>query len=681
MAAHSPDDADLTFHQHGGRGAKAATEAIRASLSDVWQRDLDLLRQELDARLGALETMVRDSDLAPPIERLVQELSGVAARQAEEAADRARFDAKQAAGEQLAAVRAEAQAKLDQAHADQAALLQTIDALQAQTEAAVSAAQAEVHATQEGLTAARHQAMTARQEVQERTAELEATARRLEVREEACARAEQALTDSEACLAAETRERTALAASLDAAHHATAAARAEADASLADNARLREAIETLQGRLREAAVAQQMEVEAVRAELTAAVEDAQIEHASLSEALTAARQDVSAARQEVQDRTVGLETAEQRLREVEEAHARAQQALADSEARLAAEARDKADLATALESARHAAAVASSDIDASRAELAHANARIEVFQEQLAARRPDVEVLDRLHRSLQAFVGLTDIHDVLTTYLKEFEGAFDRVALFVVRENRLEGWDSVGFEPTTNVRNLIIPFTVDSPLTRAASGRTSIVIEDEADEPTPGLLGHDTYGAVSIPIVTDRGHLAVAHAEMARRLQPDSRRLELHAADILAEHVMGLLTHLERAAATATAASSVETSATGESMSAPAYPGPARAAQRVRMSDRVDVVIDGAAAELVDMSNLGAQVTCARTIRPNRQVRMLIPEVGPTALCCGHVMWALFELAPDGGRYRAGLKFTRVDTTAVEAFLSQQVANRQRTSA
>jgi hypothetical protein len=96
------------------------------------------------------------------------------------------------------------------------------------------------------------------------------------------------------------------------------------------------------------------------------------------------------------------------------------------------------------------------------------------------------------------------------TFLEQLEATFDRVALFVVRENRLEGWQSVGFEPTTDVSNLIIPFTVDSPLTRAASGRTSIMIDGHADEPTLGLLGHETYGAMAIPIVTEQGHVAIA---------------------------------------------------------------------------------------------------------------------------------------------------------------------------
>jgi hypothetical protein len=99
------------------------------------------------------------------------------------------------------------------------------------------------------------------------------------------------------------------------------------------------------------------------------------------------------------------------------------------------------------------------------------------------------------------------------------------------------------------------------------------------------------------------------------------------------------------------------------------------------MFDRVEVVIDGTSAQLVDISSLGAQVICARTIRPNRQIRMVIPQEGQNTLCSGHVMWSLFEVAADGGRYRAGLKFTSIDTTAVEAFLNQRVATQQRTSA
>ena len=226
----------------------------------------------------------------------------------------------------------------------------------------------------------------------------------------------------------------------------------------------------------------------------------------------------------------------------------------------------------------------------------------------------------------QAFAGLTQTRDVPATFLEQLEPTFDRVALFVVRENRLEGWQSAGFEPTTDISNLIIPFTVDSPLTRAASGRTSIMIDGEADEPTPGLLGHETYGAMAIPIATEHGPVAIVYAELARHLHPDSRLIGLQLAEILAEHVMGLLTHLQRSSAPAAVASGVKAADTEQSMAAStsrtvptipeAYPGPARAAERVRMCDHVEVVIDGDAAQLIDISSLGAQVTCARQSGP-----------------------------------------------------------------
>ena len=662
MTTNSPHDSDVTFHQHAEREAKAAAEAIQASLSEAWRRDLHALRGEFDARLAAFQPAVGDSDAATAIERLVDELSGAATRQAEEAAAWARSEAKQAADEQLARTQATAQSQLEQARAHQASLLQRIETLQAQTQVATSVARAEVHAIRTELTAAQNDAVAAHQEAQERTARL----------------------------ATEADERTALAASLEAAHQAITVARAETEASQADNVSLRRAIEAFHEQLREATVAQ-IEAQAVRAELTATVEDARVRHTTLSALLAAAQQDVATAQQEVQERTIRFETTEEHLQAVETAYGCVQAALADSEAQLVAEARDRAVLVSALKAARQTATVASTDVTASRAELAEATAHLAALQQQLAAQRLDATPLARLRRSLQAFAGLTQTRDVLVTFLEQLEPAFDRVALFVVRENRVEGWQSVGFEPTTDVSNLIIPFTVDSPLTSAASGRTSIMIDGRTDEPTPGLLGHETYGAMAIPIATEQGRVAIAYVELARRLQPENRLIRLQMAEILAEHVMGVLTHLQRSSAPAAVASGVKAADTEQSMAAStsrtaptiavAYPGPARAAERVRMFDRVEVVIDGAAAQLVDISSLGAQVTCARTIRPNRQVRIVIPQEGQNTLCCGHVMWALFEVAPEGGRYRAGLKFTSVDTTAVEAFLSQRVAHQQRTSA
>ena len=76
---------------------------------------------------------------------------------------------------------------------------------------------------------------------------------------------------------------------------------------------------------------------------------------------------------------------------------------------------------------------------------------------------------------------------------------------------------------------------------------------------------------------------------------------------------------------------------------------------------------------LVDLSSLGAQVLSSSVIRPRQRVRMLLPRKEGTFLCKGRVVWAAFELSSAHGtpQYRAGVKFTDVDASVVEAFLVQ----------
>jgi hypothetical protein len=88
-----------------------------------------------------------------------------------------------------------------------------------------------------------------------------------------------------------------------------------------------------------------------------------------------------------------------------------------------------------------------------------------------------------------------------------------------------------------------------------------------------------------------------------------------------------------------------------------------RRVPRVRIRSGVGVHIDGAPAELVDLSTMGAQVVSATVLKPNQRVRVLVPVETETTRAVGTVAWATFEL-PKGTtepRYRAGLAFSISD--------------------
>ena len=560
----------MTFHRDAERQANAAVDSLLNSVSDALRRELDAVRAEFDARLAALQPPLGKPEHISLIERLVEDLSGAAAREAEQAALRATRDAEQAAELQLATAQTAAQAQLEQERANNDALRRTIEELQAQTQEVASTAQAEI--------------------------------------------------------------------------------------------------------------------QAIRATLTAALDEARETHANLSASSTVAQQDAAASRADLQERTAQLEATEQRLQVVEEAHARTQQTLAASVAQLACEMGDRTALVDSLEAAQQAATEARAEADACRAELCDANAHAQTLQQQLAVQGSDAAPLARLRRSLRAFTELTRAKDVLETFVEQLAREFDRVALFTVRENRLEGWRSVGFEPTTDVSNVVIPLAIKSPLTRAASEAVSLMVESGPDGPKAGLLGHDTHCVIAIPIVTKEGVVAVAYAEMARASPVESRRVGLQIAEILVECVMESFTKVHGPLSMPGVESAATAVGRGNSVCAPtilqpSYPGPARGVDRVHVPETLEVLVDGGPARLVDISTVGAQVLCMKPIRPNHLVRMLLPREDQAVLCHGRVVWAVYEMVPAGGRFRAGLSFTNVNTDALEAFLNQQLANSHRTSA
>jgi hypothetical protein len=94
-----------------------------------------------------------------------------------------------------------------------------------------------------------------------------------------------------------------------------------------------------------------------------------------------------------------------------------------------------------------------------------------------------------------------------------------------------------------------------------------------------------------------------------------------------------------------------------------------RRAPRVRIRENVEVLVDGNAALLIDLSTVGAQVLSSKMLKPNQRIRLTLPE-GKTAIrCTGSIAWASFEM-PSGQtpRYRAGIDLSGTDPTAMNGF-------------
>ena len=96
-----------------------------------------------------------------------------------------------------------------------------------------------------------------------------------------------------------------------------------------------------------------------------------------------------------------------------------------------------------------------------------------------------------------------------------------------------------------------------------------------------------------------------------------------------------------------------------------------RRAQRVKIVDGVEVLIDGSPAMLVDLSVVGAQVVSPTILRPNQRVRMILPDEERPIRCAAGVAWAAFEMPKSGPRYRAGIEFFDAESGNLDRFIEQ----------
>jgi hypothetical protein len=102
-----------------------------------------------------------------------------------------------------------------------------------------------------------------------------------------------------------------------------------------------------------------------------------------------------------------------------------------------------------------------------------------------------------------------------------------------------------------------------------------------------------------------------------------------------------------------------------------------RRAPRHRIRPGVEIQLDGNPAQVVDLSQVGAQVLSQTILRPNQKVRVSVPNDDFVMRFRGSIAWAKFEL-PDPNeppRYRAGIEFADADARAVEAYCLKNKAN------
>jgi hypothetical protein len=105
-----------------------------------------------------------------------------------------------------------------------------------------------------------------------------------------------------------------------------------------------------------------------------------------------------------------------------------------------------------------------------------------------------------------------------------------------------------------------------------------------------------------------------------------------------------------------------------------------RRAQRYRIIEGIEVLIDGNPAMLVDLSTVGAQVVSSTLLKPNQRVRLSFVENAKPVRFSAGVAWSAFELPKGEPRYRAGIEFFDADSNAVGRFCDTNRADVPKTA-
>ena len=100
-----------------------------------------------------------------------------------------------------------------------------------------------------------------------------------------------------------------------------------------------------------------------------------------------------------------------------------------------------------------------------------------------------------------------------------------------------------------------------------------------------------------------------------------------------------------------------------------------RRAPRFKMKEATAIAIDANAGRILDLSTIGAMVTCTATLKPLQDLKITLATAGGNLKFGAKVAWASFEIPPNSGpRYRAGIEFVEADASGVESFIQAQKA-------
>lgn len=102
---------------------------------------------------------------------------------------------------------------------------------------------------------------------------------------------------------------------------------------------------------------------------------------------------------------------------------------------------------------------------------------------------------------------------------------------------------------------------------------------------------------------------------------------------------------------------------------APPFDIGTRRAPRFPIKESAQAAVDGEAAQIVNLSVVGAQLIAPGSIAPKRAVTVTLGPARKSIVVAATVVWARAELSRKGPASRIGVEFKDPDRAAVEAFL------------
>lgn len=356
---------------------------------------------------------------------------------------------------------------------------------------------------------------------------------------------------------------------------------------------------------------------------------------------------LEAARKQSDDARHQLEDTQRQLEEAHKQFAAAEAQAADRARRVEDDARRAQ---SEIESLREAHTALLAQLEEARDSLTLAD----------RVARDRAAVLERVTTSLRSIRSAASSKDIFEVLLDAMNAHFERAAVLIAGAGGLKCWLHRGFDTDAAIDGLILGFDARSPAMLALQTREAIEVERTETAQLTGLCGGPISKALALPLVAGDRTVAVAYTES--RTMPSAEDFEIgrRLAEILVEFA-GRRVSTKRPQVEA-----------AQPQTSDGVYSVQRRARRLRMRDAVNIMLDGSASFLIDLSTRGAQVLCPAGLRPKQEVRIMLVVGDRTIECAGRVVWALFEQArgSSGALYRAGVEFIEVDTPAVEAFLA-----------